>query len=118
MPRVLHRTRFPSMTNSQPPRRVQRKRATVAAALGSLAGLSMFNGTSAQSVFTTWIGSAGLAGNGSWQTASAWSGGVVPNNGTPAGSTYNVFIDGGNANPSNVTLFLNQPYSISNLNIS
>ena len=72
----------------------------------------------AQIVSTTWIGSAGNAGNGSWQTASDWSGGAVPNNGTPPGSSYNVFIDGGNATASNVTLFLNQAYTVNNINIS
>jgi hypothetical protein len=32
-------------------------------------------------------------GTGAWSTASRWSGGLVPNNGAPPGSTYSVQID-------------------------
>ncbi|HEV2270862.1 MAG TPA: hypothetical protein VGR92_15520 [Steroidobacteraceae bacterium] len=46
----------------------------------------------------TWKG-----GTGNWSAAANWSAGV-PNNGTPSGTTYNVFIDGGNAVSSAVTL--------------
>jgi len=46
----------------------------------------------------TWKG-----GTGNWSAAANWSAGV-PNNGAPANTTYNVFIDGGNAAHSAVTL--------------
>ena len=46
----------------------------------------------------TWKG-----GTGNWSAAANWSAGV-PNNGTPSGTTYNVFIDGGNPAKSAVTL--------------
>ena len=46
----------------------------------------------------TWKG-----GTGNWSAAANWSAGV-PNNGTPSGTTYNLFIDGGNPASSAVTL--------------
>src|SRR5438876_10273808 len=33
------------------------------------------------------------ATGGNWTAAATWQGGVIPNNGTPPGSTYNAFID-------------------------
>src|SRR3954470_24716869 len=36
----------------------------------------------------TWKG-----GTGNWNTAANWSPGVIPKNGTPAGTTYKVVID-------------------------
>ena len=45
----------------------------------------------------TWKG-----GTGNWSAAANWSAGV-PNNGTPSGTTYNVFFDGGNPAKSAVT---------------
>ena len=62
-------------------------------------------------VSTTWIG-----GPGNWNDPAKWSGGVVPNNGTPAGTTYNVFIDNGNVNFSTVTI--TTPVTIDSLNVS
>jgi hypothetical protein len=44
-----------------------------------------------------------LGGNGNWSVGANWSGGV-PNNGTPVNTTYDVFIDNGNAKASAVTL--------------
>jgi hypothetical protein len=44
-----------------------------------------------------------LGGTGNWNVVGNWSGGI-PNNGTPAGTTYDVFIDNGNAAASVVTL--------------
>ena len=55
-----------------------------------------------------------LGGTGNWSAAGNWSGGV-PNNGTPVNTTYNVFIDNGNAKASAVTLNLNA--GINNLTI-
>src|SRR5437899_319587 len=37
----------------------------------------------------TWLG-----GTGTWSDPAKWSGGVVPNNGSPSGTTYSVVIDG------------------------
>lgn len=48
-----------------------------------------------------WNGPGGNGGNGNYNSAGDWSGGVVPNNGA---DTYNVFIDGGKAANSIVTL--------------
>jgi hypothetical protein len=53
-------------------------------------------------------------GTGSWSTPAKWTHGV-PNNGTPAGTIYNVFIDEGNAALSSVTL--NTIATINNLSI-
>jgi hypothetical protein len=50
-------------------------------------------------VIATWNG-----GNGSWGSAGNWSGGVVPNNNSPAGTTYDVRLDGGKPAASTVTL--------------
>lgn len=36
----------------------------------------------------------GTRGSGLWNVAGNWSTGVVPNSGVPAGSTYNVIING------------------------
>jgi hypothetical protein len=47
----------------------------------------------------TWLG-----GTGNWNDPTKWSGGVVPNNGTPVGTTYAVVIDGGKPAASVVTL--------------
>src|SRR5581483_2583419 len=59
----------------------------------------------------TWIG-----GTNSWAAASAWSGQVVPNNGS---TTFNVYIDGDNAANSTVDLnFGIHITTISNLNLS
>jgi hypothetical protein len=55
-------------------------------------------------VNAVWIGLAGLGGNGNWNVAANWDIGVVPNNGSPAGTTYAVTIDGGKLLPSNVSL--------------
>src|SRR5262245_40469628 len=51
-------------------------------------------------VDTSWVGPAA----GSWSTAANWSGAAVPNNGVPAATRYNVFIDAGNAQNTAVTL--------------
>jgi hypothetical protein len=51
----------------------------------------------AANVNATWNGGAG-----NWNNAAQWSGAVVPNNG--GGNTFSVFIDGGNAASSLVTL--------------
>jgi hypothetical protein len=53
-------------------------------------------------------------GTGNWSLAANWSSGV-PNNGTPPGTTYDVFIDHGNAKASVVTLDINA--GINNLTI-
>lgn len=52
----------------------------------------IFAASSAQAaqVIAIWNG-----GTGSWSSAGSWSGGVVPSNNTPAGTTYDVRIDGG-----------------------
>jgi hypothetical protein len=47
-----------------------------------------------------------LGGTGNWSVAGNWSGGV-PNNGVPVNTTYDVFIDKGNAKASAVTLDIN-----------
>ena len=61
--------------------------------------LVIFSGPAPAGVVNdTWKG-----GTGNWSAAGSWSGGV-PNNGAPSGTTYNVFIDGGNAALSAVTL--------------
>ena len=36
-------------------------------------------------------------GSGNWTEALKWTGGVVPNNGTPAGTTYHAFLDASGA---------------------
>src|SRR5439155_9078979 len=41
-----------------------------------------------RAIDVTWLG-----GNGSWQTASNWSGGAVPNN--TASTSFRVFVNGG-----------------------
>jgi hypothetical protein len=55
-----------------------------------------------------------LGGTGTWNVTGNWSGGV-PNNGTPVGTTYDVFIDHGRAGASVVTLNIN--VGINNLTI-
>lgn len=59
-----------------------------------------------------WIGPP----SGNWSQPSNWSGGVVPNNGTPPGVTYDVFIDAGSAQASEV--LVDQSFTINNLKIS
>ena len=53
-------------------------------------------------------------GTGNWTTAALWSGGVVPNNGTPPGSTYDAFIDAAGT----YTVTLNSPITVSNLTMN
>jgi hypothetical protein len=65
------------------------------------------NVAAAANVDATWNGGAG-----NWNTASDWSGNVVPNN---AGNTFSVFIDGAKATSSVVTLDINP--TITNLTI-
>jgi fibronectin-binding autotransporter adhesin len=62
----------------------------------------------AANVNATWNGGAG-----NWNSTGNWSGGVVPNNG--GGNTFSVFIDGGKAGNSLVTLDINP--TITNLTI-
>jgi hypothetical protein len=64
----------------------------------------------AQIIIDTWRGGSGL-----WNVAADWTTGV-PNNGTPAGASYNVLIDNGNAVHSVVSL--NQIATINNLTIN
>src|SRR5262245_64194361 len=77
--------------------RGMRKIALAAAATAGISGV-----TRAVDVSVTWN-----PGSASWNAASNWSGGAVPNNGSPAGSEYLVFIDGGNATNSTVLLDIN-----------
>jgi hypothetical protein len=72
-----------------------------------LTTLSLPHASTAASVSTTWNGGAG-----NWNDTSLWSGGVVPNNGT---DTFSVFIDGGKAGNSTVTVNINP--TITNLTI-
>src|ERR1700730_15568471 len=64
----------------------------------------------AQIINDTWRG-----GSGFWNVAGNWTGGV-PHNGTPVNTSYNVFIDNGNATHSSVTL--NTVATINNLTIN
>ncbi|HVN84639.1 MAG TPA: hypothetical protein VMW17_07330 [Candidatus Binatia bacterium] len=59
----------------------------------------------AAAVSATWNG-----GDGNWSAASAWSGGVVPNN--SGGNSFGVFIDGKNPAASTVTLDLSPTVSM------
>ncbi len=77
------------------------RRGSPGSGLVMLCALMLLCTTHAQAaqVTATWNG-----GVGNWNDATKWSGGVVPNNGTPAGTTYKVLLDNGNATVSNVTL--------------
>ena len=55
----------------------------------------------------TWTGTSG----GLWNVAGNWSGDVIPDNGVPTGSTYNVTINNGSA------VNLNIGTTISNLTV-
>jgi hypothetical protein len=59
---------------------------------------------------TTWTGGAG-----NWSNVALWSGGFVPNNGN-GGTTWNVFIDNGNA--GNSTTLLNINSTVNQLHVS
>lgn len=61
--------------------------------------LLLSNRLSAVQVNAIWIG-----GTNNWNTAANWSPAVIPNNGTPSGTTYNVLIDNGSGTASVVTL--------------
>lgn len=65
---------------------------------------------SADVVVTSWLGGAG-----SWNVASNWSGGVVPNN--ASGTTFDVRIDGGQTVSSTVMLRSTPPVTIDALSI-
>jgi hypothetical protein len=56
----------------------------------------------------SWTGASG----GLWNVAGNWSGDVVPDNGVPSGSTYNVTINNGSL------VNLNTPVTISNLTVA
>ncbi len=56
--------------------------------------------------------------SGSWNAASNWSTLAVPNNGNPAGTNYDVFIDGGAPTNHAVTYDAGLGFSILSLNIS
>jgi hypothetical protein len=60
---------------------------------------------------TIWNG-----GSSNWNNAANWSGGLVPINGNPGGTTWNVFIDNGNAGNSTTLLDINS--TINQLHIS
>src|SRR5438874_4640821 len=51
---------------------------------------------------------------GNWTTAALWSGGVVPNNGVPPGSTYDAFLDAAGM----YTVTLNSPIAVTNLTMN
>jgi hypothetical protein len=68
-----------------------------------VASLSVASPATAQLVTSTWNGSTG-----NWLDPSLWSP-AVPNNGTPAGATYNVVANGSGA------ISLNQPVAIQQL---
>lgn len=90
-------------------KRSQRSRHVyVAAAVLSLAQFS-----EAQTSVTWALGS-----DGNWNVGTNWTGGVVPNNGTPSGTTYSVFIDGGQAYYCTVSINSAQSYTISQLGVS
>ena len=70
-------------------------RRSAIAALGVIA-ISFSPAASAAQVTVVWIGPGGNGGDGLWGVASNWDPAVVPNNGTPAGTTYRVVIDNEN----------------------
>src|SRR5207249_4016826 len=51
---------------------------------------------------------------GNWTTAALWSGGIVPNNGVPPGSTYDAFLDAAGT----YTVTLNSPITVTNLTMN
>ena len=77
---------------------------------GPLLGLALVavGGSANGQTSETWIGSSG----GLWNAAGNWSGDVVPDNGVPSGSTYDVTISNGSL------VNLNTPVTISNLTVA
>lgn len=83
-----------------------------------LAAIALSTTASAAQVTATWIGPSGNGGNGNWGVAANWSPAVVPNNGTPSGTTYRVVIDNSGANsvvtiPDNGTSYTIDALSVS-----
>jgi hypothetical protein len=81
---------------------------------GLLPGCALLLNATLANAQVTDIDDVWRGGTGSWSTPGKWTHGV-PNNGTPAGTIYNVFIDDGNAALSSVTL--NTIATINNLSI-
>ena len=78
-------------------------RSGTAASTTVLAVLSSIPAAQAQTTETWSAGSSGL-----WNVAGDWSGNVVPNNGTPAGATYNVdILDGVSTVTLNISAGIN-----------
>jgi hypothetical protein len=73
-------------------------------------GTGQMNSAPAAAVFNApvvvgQVSAVWMGGTGNWNVPTNWSGGVVPNNGTPTGTTYAVFIDNGvGGTNSNVSL--------------
>src|SRR5947209_2557339 len=61
------------------------------------------------------VHNTGAAGN--WTTTTTWQGGVVPNNGTPLGATYNAFLDNANGGTA-YTVTLDSGITVNALTIS
>jgi hypothetical protein len=79
----------------------------------AVGALSVLGAVQAQTN-TTWS----LGASGNWNVASNWSGGVIPNNGSPTGSTYSVYVDGAQAYACTVNINAAQSYTVSQLHIS
>ena len=78
----------------------------------------------AVAVLGTWLPAAAAqtpahwtAGTGNWTTAGNWDINTVPNNGSPAGSTYNAFLDGLNGNTA-YTVTLNSNITVTSFALS
>src|SRR5438874_932445 len=80
--------------------------------VGSAFGLLFPRPAKAAQVLSTWVGPS----VDDWSNAANWSPAVVPNNGTPAGATYKVRIDG---NPGvNTFVFMNGSFTVDQLTVN
>jgi hypothetical protein len=89
----------------------RRYRAAIRCAGGLPLLLSFASGDAVAQVNATYIGSI----NGSWNVPGAWTGGAVPNNGSPPGTTYNAIVG---PDPSTVTIPVGTSFAINNLRVT